>query len=75
MEEAREKTRVARDALAYAEQSYELNREKYRLGSSTLLELTAAEVELTRSRSDLVDAGVGLQLAKAQLDRALGQNP
>src|SRR5207237_7235590 len=31
MEEARERTRVARDALAYAEQSYELNREKYRL--------------------------------------------
>ncbi|MBI5835844.1 MAG: TolC family protein [Candidatus Eisenbacteria bacterium] len=73
--EARERARVAVEALDYAEQSHELNREKYRLGSSTLLELTTAEVQLTRSRSDLVDARVGLQLARAQLDRALGQNP
>lgn len=75
LQEARQRTRVANDEIAYATESYELNKEKYRLGSSTLLDLTTAEAELTRSRSDVVDAAVGLQLAKAQLDRALGLNP
>ncbi|HVP39486.1 MAG TPA: TolC family protein [Candidatus Saccharimonadales bacterium] len=73
--EARERSRAAAEALSYAEESYDLNREKYRLGSSTLLDLTTAEVALTRSRSDVVDARVGLQLARAGLDRALGLNP
>lgn len=75
LQEARQRTRVANDEIAYATESYELNKEKYRLGSSTLLDLTTAEAELTRSRSDVVDAAVGLQLARAQLDRALGLNP
>ena len=73
--EARERARAAVEALTYAQESYELNNEKYRLGSNTLLELTTAEVQLTRSRSDLVEARVGLQLARAGLDRALGLNP
>ncbi len=73
--ESRERIIAARGALESAEESYSLNREKYRLGSSTFVELQAAEVQLTRSRSDLVEARVGLQLAKAQLDRVLGQTP
>lgn len=75
LQEAREREGVAREALESAEESYTLNQEKYRLGSSTLLELTTAEVQLVTSRSDMVDAGVGLQLSKALLNRALGANP
>ena len=75
LQEARQKTGVAADALAFANENFELTKEKYRLGSSTLLDLTTAEAQLTQSRSDVVDAAVGLQLARAQLDRAVGMNP
>ena len=75
LQEARQKTGVAADALAFASENFELTKEKYRLGSSTLLDLTTAEAQLTQSRSDVVDAAVGLQLARAQLDRAVGMNP
>ncbi len=69
---AREGVRAAEESVALAEESLKLQQALYENGGGTILELNNAQVEQTRARNSLVEAQVGLHLAYAQLDRAIG---
>lgn len=58
-------TRQAREGLALAE-------ERFRVGDAPILELTDAQVALTRAQADRVNAHFALQTALAEIRRALG---
>jgi outer membrane protein TolC len=70
---AREGMRAAQEAVSLADESLKLQQALYENGGGTILELNTAQVERTRARNSLVDQRIGLHLALAQLDRALGR--
>jgi outer membrane protein TolC len=70
---AREGIVAAQEAVELAEENLRLQQALYENGGGTILELNNAQVERTRAHNSLVDAGIGLHLAYAQLDRALGR--
>jgi outer membrane protein TolC len=51
-----------------------VRRELFRNGKTTSLDLVDAETELTRSRLRQLDARIGLAVAKARLDHAVGRD-
>lgn len=71
--EAAERIKVSKSGLASAEEDYRLSREKYELGSGTILELLDAQVNLSRARSSYVDALASLREAEALFGRATGE--
>ncbi len=71
--EAAERIKVSKNGLASAEEDYRLSREKYGLGSGTMLELLDAQVNLSRARSSYVDALASLREAEALFGRATGE--
>jgi len=71
--EATERIKVSKSGLASAEEDYRLSREKYDLGSGTMLELVDAQVNLSRARSSYVDALASLREAEALFGRATGE--
>ena len=71
--EATERIKVSKDGLTSAEEDYRLSREKYDLGSGTMLELLDAQVNLSRARSAYVDAMASLREAEALFRRATGE--
>lgn len=71
--EAAERIKVSKNGLASAEEDYRLSREKYDLGSGTMLELLDAQVNLSRARSSYVDALASLREAEALFGRATGE--
>jgi outer membrane protein TolC len=73
IEEATERIKVSKSGLASAEEDYRLSREKYDLGSGTILELLDAQVSLSRARSSYVDALASLREAEALFERATGE--
>ncbi len=72
IEEAAERIAVSKSGLASAEEDYRLSRERYDLGSGTMLELLDAQVNLSRARSAYVDALAGLREAEALFEKATG---
>ncbi|HEY3592380.1 MAG TPA: TolC family protein, partial [Polyangiaceae bacterium] len=60
--------------LASAEESYRVRRELFRNGRATSVELTDAELELTRASLNTVNAQTDLRLARAQLVHVLGRD-
>ena len=71
--EAVQRDQVARRALDSATESLKLTREKYNVGSATILELIDAQVQLQRAQSDGVSALAAIRVAEAQIDRARGR--
>jgi outer membrane protein TolC len=65
---------VARQAVASAEENLKLTQQKYNVGSSTILDLIDAQVQLQRVQSDAVTALAAIRVAEAQLDRVRGRN-
>ncbi|HNW58355.1 MAG TPA: TolC family protein [bacterium] len=55
-----------------ARENLRLQQEKRRVGSGTELEVTQAQVELTRSLANLVNAEYEAKIARAQLETAMG---
>ena len=72
LEEARQRIRLSEQQLESAQESYNLAEEQYEVGLGTILELTAAGVELTLAESQRVDAITDYKVAIAFLDRASG---
>jgi outer membrane protein len=71
--EAVERDRVARRAVESATENIKLTQEKYNVGSSTILELIDAQVQLQRALSDQVSAMAAIRVAEAQVDRVRGR--
>lgn len=72
--EARFTIDVAGEALAASEEGYRVRHELFRAGRATIVELTDAETDLTRTRLQLADAHVNARIALVQLNHALGRD-
>jgi outer membrane protein TolC len=64
---------VARRALDAATEGLKLAREKYNVGSATILDLIDAQVNLQRAAADLVSARAAIRVAEADLERVRGR--
>jgi outer membrane protein TolC len=64
---------AAQEQVAAANESLRLASERYRLQLNTIVELTDAEVAVTKARTQLVNATYDLELARAELDWATGE--
>ncbi|HET9327724.1 MAG TPA: TolC family protein [Candidatus Eisenbacteria bacterium] len=71
--EALEGDRLARRTLESATENLKLIQEKYNVGSSTILDLIDAQVQLQRAQSDVVSALAAIRVAEAQLNRVRGR--
>jgi outer membrane protein len=60
--------------LQAAEAAYEARAEQFRFGRTSLLELTDAETDMLRARLEVVNARVGLSVARVKLDHAIGRD-
>jgi len=73
LEQATQQIKASKSGLASTEEDYKLSREKYDVGSGTMLELLTAEVNLSQARSAYVEAMAGLREAEALFEKATGQ--
>jgi outer membrane protein len=69
---AKQQISVTQDAEAAAEEDLRLNKEKYELGSGTMLELIIAQTSYTKALSDHIQALYDYQTAYAQLEKSMG---
>ena len=67
-----ESQRVAARALAFATENLKLTQQKYNVGSSTILDLIDAQVQLQRAQSDAVTALASIRVAEAAIERVRG---
>jgi outer membrane protein TolC len=74
VKEAEFATQSNKRELASAEESYRVRRELFRNGRATSVELTDAELELTRASLSLVNTEANLRLARARLQHVLGRD-
>jgi outer membrane protein len=75
LEIARESITVAEEAVRSSEEDLRLAQERYKIGEGTILDVIDAQVNLTRSRTDLVTATYDARLALLALRRAIGDIP
>ncbi|KPJ60573.1 MAG: hypothetical protein AMJ46_06155 [Latescibacteria bacterium DG_63] len=73
LDEATKRIAASKSGLASAEEDYRLSRERYDVGSGTMLELLDAEVSLSLARSSHVEALASLRVAEALLEKATGE--
>lgn len=66
-------TKINETNVKSAEEDFRLAQERYRVGAGTLLEVTDAQVSLTRARVNLVRTKYDAIIAQAQLEAALGK--
>ncbi len=71
--EAIEKQAVANSAYASALENLKLTQQKYNVGSTTILDLNTAQVNLTRAAANQITALAAIRVAEAQLNRVRGQ--
>jgi outer membrane protein TolC len=67
-------TQTSKRELASAEESYRVRRELFRNGRATSVELTDAELALTRARFNLVTVEANLRFARARFEHVLGRD-
>ncbi len=67
-----ESDRVARRAIESATENLKLTQQKYNVGSSTILDLIDAQVQLQRAQNEGVTALAGIRVAEAQLEQVRG---
>ena len=72
METAMRSYEAAGEAIRSAEKAYDIAAKSYQLGKSTFTELNAAELTLTQSRLQAVQAVYSFVVAKAGLEQTLG---
>ncbi len=65
---------ASREGLSAAEENYRVRRELYRAGKATIVDVTDAETDLTRSRLDVVNSHVDERIARVALSHALGRD-
>ncbi len=71
--EALESWKVATRAVESASENLKLTQEKYNVGSSTILDLIDAQVQLQRAQNQDVNARARVRTAEAGIRRAIGQ--
>jgi outer membrane protein TolC len=64
---------VAQRALESSEENLKLTQQKYNVGSSTILDLIDAQVQLQRAQSDIVSALAGIRVAEATVEKVRGR--
>jgi outer membrane protein TolC len=72
--EASESQVAAQRGLESATESLKLTQEKYNVGSSTILELIDAQVQLQTAQSNVVRALAAIRVAEAQINRVRGMS-
>jgi outer membrane protein TolC len=72
LEIARRSIDVGERAVRSSEEDQRLAGERYRLGEGTILDVIDAQVNLTRSRTDLVSARFDARVAQSRLRSAVG---
>lgn len=72
LEIARRSIDVGERAVRSSEEDLRLAQERYRLGEGTILDVIDAQVNLTRSRTDLVGARFDARIAQSKLRAAVG---
>jgi TolC family type I secretion outer membrane protein len=75
LEIAREAIRVSEEAVRSSEEDRRLADERFKIGEGTILDVIDAQVNLTRSRSSLVNATYDRRLAVSALRDAIGDLP
>ena len=63
---------VSRTTVAAAQEALRMQRERYRLGASTIVDLLTAETTLNQSETGLVQARYNYLIARAQLEALVG---
>lgn len=69
---SRAQLEAARLGIEAAEESYRVRFEQLQAGVAVMNELVESDAEVSRARIDLVDAAIGVHLAHARLQRAVG---
>jgi outer membrane protein TolC len=70
---ARAATELAQTGITAATENYRVQRARYREGSTTILDLLEAQVQLTEAESALVQSRYATRLALAQVEALLGR--
>jgi outer membrane protein len=65
---------VARTTVAAAQEALRMQRERYRLGASTIVDLLTAETTLNQAEVGLVQARYNYLIARAQLEALVGHS-
>jgi len=73
LQRSREKIGVANIGVSQAEESFRTTNDKYKNGLATSSDLLDADVALLQARTNLTGALVEHELAKARLERSMGQ--
>jgi outer membrane protein len=63
---------VSRTTVAAAQEALRMQRERYRLGASTIVDLLTAETTLNQAETGLVQARYNYLIARAQLEALVG---
>jgi outer membrane protein TolC len=71
--EASERLVVANSAYASALENLKLTQQKYNVGSTTILDLNTAQVNLTRAAANQITGLASIRIAEAQLNRVRGR--
>jgi outer membrane protein len=72
LEAAAAKIDIARTSVAAAEEDLRMQRERYRLGTSTIVEVLTTQVSADQAQVDLVTARYDYLVARAQLEAYVG---
>ncbi len=75
LEIARRSIEVAQSAVRSSEEDHRFAQERYKIGEGTILDVIDAQVNLTRSKTDLVTATYDARLAVSALSNAVGEMP
>jgi outer membrane protein len=70
---AQERIELAEQAAATAQEDLRVQRERYRLGSTTILELLTSQEALVEAETDVVTARYDVQVARAELQALAGR--
>ncbi|MEK7270297.1 MAG: TolC family protein [Planctomycetota bacterium] len=72
LEDARERQKIAALTVKQAEENLELVQASYKVGKSSSVDLTDAQVSLSNARGEEVQARFDFQIAQASLKKAMG---
>lgn len=70
---AAQRAALTQEAVQVAEEDLRVQRERYRLGASTILDLITSENALIQAENDEVSARYDYQIARAQLEALVGR--
>jgi len=71
---AEERIRINADAVKAAQEDLRVNRERYAVGASTILDVLTSQSSLVEAENGLIGARYDYQIARAQLESLLGRS-